>query len=86
MELLSIHDLTALLAVSESNLRRQIRAGEFPPGHRISPRCLRWRRDEVEAWVRQRRESPFRLSSVPDHLRVVNRTGPRRARRHMRAA
>jgi predicted DNA-binding transcriptional regulator AlpA len=85
MEMLSITDLCSLLSVSESNLRRQIRAGEFPPGFRISPRCLRWRRADVEAWVRQRQESPFRLPSIPDRLRVVNRTGPR-ARRLVRAA
>lgn len=85
MEFLTITQVSQMLSISESNIRRLIRAGEFPVGHRLSPRCRRWRRDEVEEWSNRRRESPFRLPSIPDRFRVVNRTGPLRTRRVLEA-
>ena len=45
---------TELVPLSRTQVWRLVRAGEFPKPVRLSKNAVAWRRDEVEAWVRQR--------------------------------
>ena len=45
---------TEFVPLSRTQLWRLVRAGEFPKPVRLSKNAVAWRRDEVEAWVRQR--------------------------------
>lgn len=38
--------------LSRSTLYRKINAGTFPPQVRISERCIGWRENEIEQWLR----------------------------------
>lgn len=38
--------------LSRATLYRMMKAGTFPPQHRIGDRCCAWRRSEVAVWLR----------------------------------
>lgn len=42
--------LAARLEIHRATLWRWVRDGRFPPPTEFSPRCWRWRTDEVERW------------------------------------
>jgi len=42
------------LCVHRSTLWRWVQDGYFPPPAKLSPRCIRWREDVIEAWERER--------------------------------
>lgn len=44
------------LQVTNRTIQRWIRDGNFPPPVRLSPRCLRWRVEDVETHLRQLQE------------------------------
>jgi prophage regulatory protein len=57
-DLLRMKDVLALLRVSEPTLWHWRRAGRFPQPLRIGPNSVRWRRETVEAWLREREGAP----------------------------
>lgn len=52
--LLTRHEVERLTALSTSSLYRAMRQGDFPEPLRIGERSVRWRADEVGAWIDQR--------------------------------
>lgn len=55
-QLLTIRQLAELLQVPVSTIYRWRHLGEGPRGIRVSGRHVRYRRDDVEAFLRQRTE------------------------------
>jgi len=51
---LSPKALAERLAVNRSTLWRWVRDGKMPPPTEFSPRCVRWREDEIERWEAER--------------------------------
>ena len=49
--LLSIGELEKLVCLTRSGIYARIRANGFPRPLQIGPRCVRWREDEVRAWL-----------------------------------
>jgi excisionase family DNA binding protein len=45
-----------LLAVSLSTVKRLRASGEGPPAIKVGKRAIRYRRSDVEAWLRRRAE------------------------------
>lgn len=52
-ELLTTADVVALVRLSRTDIWRRRRAGEFPEPYDVGKGRLRWRRDELEEWVRR---------------------------------
>jgi excisionase family DNA binding protein len=55
-ELLTEKELAGLLKVSARTLRAWRDAGEGPPALKIGRRAIRYRRSDVEEWLRQQRD------------------------------
>jgi prophage regulatory protein len=52
--LMDIDQVSAFLNVSVGTLYHWLSEHRGPPCVRMSSRCLRWRRSDVEAWVSER--------------------------------
>ena len=52
--MLTFDDVTDMLAVAVSTLRDMIARGDFPPPLKIGKRAVRWRAEDVEAWITNR--------------------------------
>ena len=52
--LLSRADVERLCGLSTSSLYRAMRQGDFPEPLRIGARAVRWRSDEIGAWIEGR--------------------------------
>ncbi len=52
--LLTAREVAEMLAVSPETVLRRWRAGELP-GFRLAPNVLRFRADDIEAWLQGRR-------------------------------
>ncbi len=52
--LLSRPEVERLTGMSTSSLYRAMREGDFPEPLRISRRAVRWRADEIGAWIEGR--------------------------------
>ena len=50
--LMTRDEVAGLLRVHARDLRRLVLEGAFPPGFKVGRR-LRWRRETVEAWIRE---------------------------------
>lgn len=49
--LLRIEDVCAMLSVCRATVYKLTKTDPaFPKPHRLSPRAIRWRRDELKAW------------------------------------
>lgn len=53
-ELVDAFAICEALGVSRATLRRMVQDGRFPEPVRLSRRTLRWRVDEVNAWLQSR--------------------------------
>jgi prophage regulatory protein len=53
-----------LRACSYSTLYRDIKAGRFPAPYRLGSNSVRWRSDEVEAWLANRPKSGLLVNKV----------------------
>ena len=51
--LLSMREVLALLRVSRSTLTRWIREGAFPRPVKLGKRAVRWRRSDIEGWLKE---------------------------------
>jgi predicted DNA-binding transcriptional regulator AlpA len=47
--------LPAIIGLSESTIRRMIRAGEFPAAFRVSRQCVGFCSQEIDAWLEARK-------------------------------
>jgi prophage regulatory protein len=52
--LLTIKDVSNLVRLSESHIRRLVRAGEFPKSIKISKRRIVWLGSDIEAFIQSR--------------------------------
>jgi excisionase family DNA binding protein len=55
-ELMTEAAVARLLAVSLSTVKRLRASGEGPPAIKVGKRAIRYRRSDVEAWLRRRAE------------------------------
>jgi excisionase family DNA binding protein len=53
-ELLTARQVAAMLNVSLATFKRIRQRGEGPPSIRVGKRAIRYRRGDVEAWLRRR--------------------------------
>lgn len=53
-ELLTSEQVARMLAMSPMTVRRLRMSGEGPPWIRVGKRAIRYRRGDVEAWLRRR--------------------------------
>lgn len=65
--LIAVQDGATSLAISERSYHLLRSRPDFPKPVRISPRCVRWRVDDLREWVRRLPEVD-RLAEPP-HLR-----------------
>lgn len=49
--LLDIRNVAQMTSLSASTIRRLIKAGRFPKGHRISEYTVRWKVSEIQNWI-----------------------------------
>lgn len=75
------HELRQIVPLAETTIYELERRGEFPRRFNLTPRCVVWDLDEVEAWIETRKQATQSHRGVvtvkPDvHLR---RTRPVRA-------
>jgi prophage regulatory protein len=52
MKLLRVEELSEMCGVSPRTIRGWLASGRLPEPVRIGERCVRWRSDEVEDWMR----------------------------------
>ena len=50
-ELLRVIDIAAICNLSREQLHRRIARGDFPKPFYLAPKCPRWRRATIEAWL-----------------------------------
>ena len=51
MILLTREQVEAMLGVKKSAIYQWMRERDFPAPIRLSKKCVRWRREELEAWL-----------------------------------
>jgi predicted DNA-binding transcriptional regulator AlpA len=56
--LMDIYEVAAFLNVSPGTLYHWLSQRRGPPCVRVSSRCVRWRRSDVNAWVSERLDKP----------------------------
>ena len=49
--LLSLKDVQALVNLQKTAIYKRMGSGLFPRPVKLSERCVRWRTEEIEAWV-----------------------------------
>jgi len=54
MAVLRTNDVVALTGLSRTTIWRREREGGFPKRIRLSPRCVGWDADEINAWIAAR--------------------------------
>ena len=64
-DLLNRKQVEELLGIKKSSLYSYMRQGDFPAPIRLSPKCVRWRRSEIEAWLASRPRATGELSAAP---------------------
>jgi predicted DNA-binding transcriptional regulator AlpA len=63
--LMKVREVARVLAISDGTLYHRISQGKGPKWVRISARCVRWRRCDVEAWIAERGEKWERRERGP---------------------
>jgi prophage regulatory protein len=53
--LLNQNEVIEALGVSRNWIHRHVKNGTFPKPIKISPRTLRWKREELERWLEERK-------------------------------
>ncbi|MCG9079923.1 helix-turn-helix transcriptional regulator [Laribacter hongkongensis] len=59
------HELRKMVPMSDSTIYRLEQKGEFPKRFALTPRCVVWYLDEVEAWIASRRENAAGIEKAP---------------------
>lgn len=60
------HQLREMVPMADSTIYEMEQRGDFPRRFALSPRCIVWDLEEVEAWLMARRASPVRRAQHPD--------------------
>ena len=53
-KVLRVTEVSRLIGVSKATLYRWIKAGGFPRPLQLGPRAVRWPKDEIDEWLRNR--------------------------------
>jgi len=71
------HELRLIVPLADSTIYEMEKRGEFPRRFSLSPRCIVWDLEEVEAWLEARRQACFegRRRSRPDRMSISARPG-----------
>ncbi len=67
-ELLDMARVAALLGTSKRTVIRYRDTGVLPPAVKVGPRLVRWRRDDLEAWI-SGGCIPYRMTEGPRRWR-----------------
>ena len=51
------HELRLIVPLADSTIYEMEKRGEFPRRFNLTPRCVVWDLEEVEAWLEQRRQT-----------------------------
>jgi prophage regulatory protein len=51
------HELRLIVQLADSAIYEMEKRGEFPRRFNLTPRCVVWDLEEVETWLRQRRQT-----------------------------
>ncbi len=51
------HELKLIVPLADTTIFEMEKRGEFPRRFNLTPRCVVWDLDEVEAWLEQRRQA-----------------------------
>ena len=57
MKILRTNELAELLSVSKPTLWRMQKRGDLPPKIKLSPRCVGWKEDDINVWLKLRSET-----------------------------
>lgn len=49
--LLDLSEVEPIVGFRRTTIKKMCAEGEFPQGVKIGPRMIRWRSDEIEAWL-----------------------------------
>ena len=60
------HQLREMVPLADSTIYEMEQRGEFPRRFALSPRCIVWDLNEIEAWLDERRRSPVQRATPPD--------------------
>lgn len=71
-------ELRLIVPLADTTIYYMECKGEFPQRFRLTPRCVVWDLDEVEAWLRERRQaySQGRIKSPPEPEVRLRRSRP----------
>ncbi len=58
--------LHAMVPLGDTTIYEMEQRGEFPRRFALSPRCVVWDLQEVEAWLEERRRAPIPQAEPPD--------------------
>ncbi len=73
-------ELHAMVPLGDTTIYEMEQRGEFPRRFALSPRCVVWDLNEVEAWLEARRRAPIDRTDPPDLSRRRARPVTRSAR------
>ncbi|TAM62237.1 MAG: AlpA family phage regulatory protein [Rhodanobacter sp.] len=59
------HELHQIIPLAETTIYEMERRGEFPRRFNLTPRCVVWDLDEVEAWIDARKQAAQAGSTAP---------------------
>ncbi len=66
-------ELHSMVPLGDTTIYEMEQRGEFPRRFALSPRCVVWDLNEVEAWLETRRRAPISQANPPDVRRRRNR-------------
>lgn len=52
------HELRQIVPLAETTIYEMERRGEFPRRFNLTPRCVVWDLDEIQAWIDARKQAP----------------------------
>jgi prophage regulatory protein len=58
-------ELRMMIPLADSTIFEMEKRGEFPKRFALGPRCVVWDLEEVQAWLRAKREKPFEMAAPP---------------------
>lgn len=75
------HELRLIVPLADSTIYEMEKRGEFPKRFNLTPRCVVWDLAEVEAWLKERRQTYLKgqakLAPAPDvHQRKTRPVKP----------
>lgn len=60
------HELRQIVRLAETTIYEMERRGDFPRRFHLTPRCVVWDLDEVQAWIDARKQAPCAGAVKPD--------------------